>query len=86
MSELGLDPDSVELRRIDTEPAAEDAEFVGSPTIRVDGADVQPPSGEPVGLSCRVYRHRDGTVSPLPDPVDVRKALLAAWGGGGEAG
>ena len=81
MGALGLDPDAVELRRIDTDEAAEGERFVGSPTIRVNGADVQPPGAEePIGLACRVYRHRDGSVSPLPDPDDVREALAAALG------
>jgi hypothetical protein len=75
MAELGLDPDSIELRRIDTEADAAAAAFAGSPTIRVDGADVQSPGEAPIGLSCRIYRRRDGSVSPLPDPEDVREAL-----------
>jgi hypothetical protein len=79
MSELGLDPEAVKVRRIDTEEAAAREEFVGSPTIRVNGADVQPPGpDEPLGLTCRVYRRRDGAISPLPDPEDVREALAAA--------
>lgn len=79
VAEAGLDPDSVEVREIDTEASAEREEFVGSPTIRIDGADLHPPSGgEPPGLTCRVYRRRDGSVSPLPDPADLRDALAAA--------
>jgi hypothetical protein len=42
------------------------------------------PTDEPAGLTCRVYRRRDGRVSPLPDRADVRDALaerLAARGG-----
>jgi hypothetical protein len=85
--EAGLDPVSVEVREIDTEASAERLGFVGSPTIRIDGADLQPPpEGEPPGLTCRVYRRRDGTVSPLPDPADLRDALAAAAvGAGGRA-
>jgi hypothetical protein len=50
--------------------------FVGSPTIRAGGVDVvPPPPGEPSGLTCRVYRRRDGRFSPLPDPDDLRDAL-----------
>ncbi len=76
MVELGLDAEAVELRQIETGSEAEHESFVGSPTIRVDGADVQAPlEAEPRGLSCRVYRHRDGRVSPLPDPDDLRAAL-----------
>ena len=78
MAELGLEPDSVEVRHVDTEAEAESASFVGSPTIRVDGQDIQPPRDEPVGLTCRVYRLRDGRVSPTPDPADLRDALMAA--------
>jgi hypothetical protein len=79
MESAGLDPDSVEVQEIDTDAAAERARFVGSPTIRVDGRDVQPPAdGEPTGLACRVYRRRDGRTSPLPDPEDLREALHAA--------
>jgi hypothetical protein len=79
MDAAGLDPESAVVREVGTEAAAWGEEFVGSPTIRVDGADIQPPGpDEPVGLSCRIYRRRDGRVSPLPDPGDVRAALLAA--------
>jgi hypothetical protein len=79
MSEAGLDPGSVAVREIDTETSAEREGFVGSPTIRIDGADLQPPpEGEPSGLTCRVYRRRDGSVSPLPDPADLRDALTSA--------
>jgi hypothetical protein len=80
MSERGLDPASIELIKIDTEAGAERAEFPGSPTIRVDGEDIQPPEDEPIGLSCRVYRRPDGSASPLPDPDEVRAALAAAFG------
>ena len=76
MKKKGFDPDSIELREVDTESAARQGRFVGSPTIRVNGVDVQPPvDGVPTGLTCRVYRRRDGRVSPLPDPEDVREAL-----------
>ena len=78
MTEVGLEPDSVEVHHVGTEADAESAVFVGSPTIRVDGHDIQPPHDEPVGLTCRVYRLRDGRISPTPDPADVRDALMAA--------
>jgi hypothetical protein len=78
MEAAGLDPRLVAVREIDTEDAAERERFTGSPTIRVDRRDVQPPGGEPVGLNCRVYRLRDGRPSPLPDRADVREALESA--------
>jgi hypothetical protein len=78
MADLGLDPDGIVVRKVLTDPDAEREHFVGSPTIRIDGVDVQPPDDEPVGLTCRVYRRRDGRISPTPDPADVRTALFAA--------
>ena len=83
MAEVGLDPGAVVVREVDTEDAAERERFVGSPTIRVDGDDIQAPGGEPVGLTCRVYRLRDGRVAPTPDPAAVRRALWAAIGARG---
>jgi hypothetical protein len=79
LSEAGLDSDGVQVTEIRSEADAEGAGFVGSPTIRVDGQDLFPPSGdEPMGLTCRIYRLRDGRVSPTPDPSDLRDAL-ARW-------
>ena len=74
----GLDPDGVVLREVGTEGDAEREGFVGSPTIRIDGADVAPAAGEPAGLTCRIYHLRDGRVSPVPDPQDIREAIREA--------
>jgi hypothetical protein len=78
MAELGLDADAIVVREVDTDERAEREGFVGSPTIRIDGADVQDPGEEPAGLTCRVYHRRDGRVSPVPDPADLRDALNTA--------
>jgi hypothetical protein len=79
MEVAGLDPASIEVTEIDTEEDADRAEFPGSPTIRIDGSDFHPPDPEaPRGLTCRVYRRRDGRISPLPDPEDLREALAKA--------
>jgi hypothetical protein len=78
MAAAELDPSTVILREVQTDAAATAERFVGSPTIRIDGVDVQPPGEEPFGLTCRVYHRRDGRISPTPDPADVREALSAA--------
>ena len=57
---------------------AERERFPGSPTIRVDGRDVNPEPDQPIGLACRIYRLRDGRISPLPDRLDVRDTLVSA--------
>ncbi|MBA2342880.1 MAG: thioredoxin family protein [Thermoleophilaceae bacterium] len=79
LADTGLDPESVVVREVGGDEDAQRERFVGSPTIRVAGADVQPPGPEePVSLTCRIYHLRDGRVSPTPDPADVRDALRAA--------
>jgi hypothetical protein len=79
MEQTGLDPDTVLVREVDTDQRAGRERFVGSPTIRIDGEDVDPPGDdEPTGLTCRVYRLRDGRVSPVPDPAVLREALEQA--------
>ena len=83
MRELGLDGKQVRVREVDSDEQARAEGFVGSPTIRIDGHDIQPPSPqEPTGLTCRIYHRRDGRVSPTPDPLDVRDALRAAQAAG----
>ncbi len=78
MAAAGLDGAALRVTEVDTEADADRAGFVGSPTVRVNGADIQPTGDEPAGLTCRIYRRRDGQVSPLPDPLDVRDAIAAA--------
>jgi hypothetical protein len=75
MTELGLDAGAITVREIATDDAADAERFTGSPTIRIDGVDVQDPGAEPAALTCRIYHRRDGRVSPVPDPDDVRDAL-----------
>jgi hypothetical protein len=79
MQAAGLDPGSVEVRHVGTEEDAVRERFAGSPTIHVDGRDLQPvDDSQPAGLTCRVYRLRDGRASPTPDPADLRDALMSA--------
>jgi hypothetical protein len=84
MARAGLDPDTVVERELLADAEAERERFYGSPTIRVDGRDIADPGTNPVGLTCRVYRLRDGRISALPDPADVADALRAATEGGNE--
>lgn len=75
MEELAIAPDSLEIREVFTAEDAQREKFVGSPTIRVDNVDVSDPKDEPYGLECRLYYHRDGRPSPLPDKDDLMEAL-----------
>jgi hypothetical protein len=67
----------VSLREVVSEEDAAVLGFSGSPTIRVDGVDLFP-IDDPPGLTCRIYRLRDGRFSPTPDPLDLREALERA--------
>jgi hypothetical protein len=66
----------VKLRRVESIEAAERERFLGSPTVRVDGVDVDPGAAdrEEFGLECRLYRS-DGVSSPLPPEEWIRQAL-----------
>jgi hypothetical protein len=76
LREEGHDPEAVEVVEIDSDDQAERERFPGSPTIRIDGEDAVPSAdGDAVGLTCRVYRLRDGRPSPTPDPEDLRDAI-----------
>jgi hypothetical protein len=81
MSAAGLGEERLRVTEVRTDDDAERHSFPGSPTIRIDGRDIQPPGEEePGGLTCRVYRQRDGRVSPLPDRDDIRDALRGRSG------
>ena len=76
LAELGRPDAEVTLTEVTTEAQAAARGFVGSPTLLIDGVDVvPPPAGEPTGLTCRLYRRRDGRHSPTPDPDELRDAL-----------
>lgn len=73
----GLEREHLRISEILTEADARRERFPGSPTIRIDDADIQDPGDQPVGLTCRLYRKRDGSPSPLPDAEDLRDAIAA---------
>jgi hypothetical protein len=68
-------PGEVQTVEIESDEQARRERFPGSPTIRIDGADIFPAESEPFSLTCRVYRLRDGRPSPTPDPDDLRDAI-----------
>jgi len=68
-----------EVRRtvVRTEDEAARLDFHGSPTVRVDGRDVDPPpAGVTTSLTCRIYRE-DGHLRGTPSEGKIRQALLA---------
>lgn len=77
LSKEGL-ADPTQLTEVKTQEDAERLSFAGSPTVRVNGRDVdpQPPCG-PGGLSCRVDWDA-GRPRGAPSDSWLRSALLAA--------
>lgn len=65
-----------EMREVRTREEAEILHFPGSPTIRVDGVDIDPEgaSSRPA-LACRIYRLPNGRVSPVPTREMVESAV-----------
>ena len=69
----------VRVIHVDTEELARALAFPGSPTIRVEGRDVQPQTAGADGrLTCRLYLLDDGRPSPLPSAEMLRRAVRAA--------
>lgn len=66
----------IEMITVETDEAARQYDFYGSPTIRVNGDDVSPPdaAAEP-SLACRIYRQPDGRVAPYPPAEAIAQAL-----------
>ncbi len=64
------------MRRIDTPAEAVAERFLGSPTVRVDGVDVEPGAGvrTDFGVKCRLYRTADG-LAPAPGTAWIEAAL-----------
>lgn len=54
--------DRLDFRRVDTIDKAQRERFLGSPSVRVDGRDIEPGAKERTdyGLKCRLYRTADG--------------------------
>ena len=66
----------IRMREVTTRDEAVELHFPGSPTIRIDGRDVDPGGAdEPPSLSCRVYNLSEGRVSPIPSREQLEEAL-----------
>jgi hypothetical protein len=75
LSERGLTVE-IELREVKTDDEAVELAFPGSPTIRVDGRDIDPVGARSrPALNCRIYHLPDGRVSPIPSREQLEEAL-----------
>lgn len=62
-------PEKIELRRVEDDAAAQRERFLGSPSVRVNGQDIEPGAEEreDFGLKCRLYRTPAGLRGAPPD-------------------
>jgi len=75
VAEEGLDA-IVELVKVSSPEEAEAWRFLGSPTIQIDGVDLEGPEAvdSGIGFGCRVYAH-NGHFSGWPSKEHIRAAL-----------
>ncbi|HWE15370.1 MAG TPA: hypothetical protein VG365_17730 [Solirubrobacteraceae bacterium] len=61
--------DEPQLRRVESIEDAERERFLGSPSLRLDGRDIEPGADARTdfGLKCRLYRTASGTSGSPPD-------------------
>ena len=68
----------ISVVKVASEEQARDLEFPGSPTILVEGRDINPHLEYPnYALTCRTYQLEDGRISPLPSEAMIRRTLKA---------
>jgi hypothetical protein len=78
----------IQMVAVNSQEDAALLEFIGSPTIRIDGVDVLPDASAQVGLGLRAYpadEDPDGpAVEPIPGKRLIRTAVERArgWGHG----
>ena len=67
----------VEVVEVKSDDQARRLGFIGSPSILIDGRDIDPTGleGQITGLTCRVYRLAEGRFSALPSMEMIRGAL-----------
>lgn len=75
LAERGISEPICEREIVSNEDAVA-ARFPGSPTIRIDGSDIDPAGADSrYALTCRIYRLPDGRVSPVPSRQQLQEAL-----------
>jgi hypothetical protein len=79
VAQAGGNPAAIETRRVESTEAAEHDRFLGSPTVRINGQDVDPGAAnrDDFGLKCRIYRSEEGQSSEPPERW-IRAALTDA--------
>ena len=69
----------IERVAVNSDAEAKDLQFPGSPTVRVNGTDVEPNLTHASGRACRIYANSGG----VPSEEKLRMALVRANQGEG---
>ncbi len=78
----------IQMVAVNSQDDADLLEFIGSPTIRIDGTDIHPDASARVGLILRAYPADDDLDGPATEPIPgkrlIRRAVERArgWGHG----
>jgi len=59
---------------VSTDAEAKSLKFPGSPTVRVNGRDIEPSATTQIGLACRIYANGSG----VPTEPMLRAAIVRA--------
>jgi hypothetical protein len=78
LADAGVE-DTVEFKRVTSAEDALRERFLGSPTLRINGRDVDPSAEhrDDFGLKCRLYLHPHGLHGAIPDDL-ISVALTSA--------
>ena len=70
-------PEDIALIAVESDADAQAKRFIGSPTIRINGVDVEGPEAEEngYGFGCRLYAN-NGASAGWPSVEKVRRALV----------
>lgn len=76
LGEAGAEAD-VTITEVASDEDAEHLRFLGSPTIRIEGIDIDPTADErhDYSLTCRAYTRADGRITPLPPRELIQEAI-----------
>jgi hypothetical protein len=79
LTSAGAEDTEIDLVRIENADAAQAERFLGSPTVRIDGEDVEPVANERTdfGLKCRLFA-TPGGLRGMPADEWVLRALERA--------
>ena len=69
--------DEILLKKVASKEEATKLKFTGSPTILINGIDIDPPDKNSYfALNCRAFKKENGGISPIPPINMIRKLII----------